>query len=134
MSIQNTLWLDRKYINLVSYRFESFHWKSGNLANCRCFFCGDSKDHKNKKRGYFIQKPNGYYYFCHNCGVTFNVRTLLRRLDHRLYREYALEAFTEHSESSSPTPVLTKVESLDFKDHLEQLISIAELRHDHPAK
>ena len=44
------LWIDQKYLNLLSPKLERFKRKSDNLYNCRCPICGDSK--KNKFKGW----------------------------------------------------------------------------------
>ena len=43
--------------------------KHGRPYNFRCPICGDSKFHKNKKRGYILYKNGSWMYCCHNeCG------------------------------------------------------------------
>lgn len=50
-----SLFIDKKFINIVSPQLDKFVWKKDNLANCRCPICGDSTTNKNKARGYFLQ-------------------------------------------------------------------------------
>ena len=40
------LYIDKKYVNLVSGSLQKFKWKKDSLATCRCFKCGDSKKNK----------------------------------------------------------------------------------------
>ena len=61
-----SIYLDKKYINLISPTLEKFKWKKDNLANCRCPICGDSELSKTKARGYFFTSDNSYFYKCHN--------------------------------------------------------------------
>jgi hypothetical protein len=49
-----SLFIDKKFINIVSPQLDKFVWKKDNLANCRCPICGDSTTNKNKARGYFF--------------------------------------------------------------------------------
>jgi len=90
-----SVYLDKKYINLVSSSLEKFKWKKINLANCRCPLCGDSESNKNKARGYFFESDNSYFYKCHNCGISHNVYKFLEVISPALHKEYCLEQFTE---------------------------------------
>ena len=45
-------YLDVKYIQLLSPSLEKFKQNHTNLWNFRCPECGDSKKHKNKRRGF----------------------------------------------------------------------------------
>ena len=50
-----SIYIDKKYVNMLSSSLEKFKWKKNNLATCRCFKCGDSKKNKSKTRGYFFE-------------------------------------------------------------------------------
>ena len=55
-----SMWLQNKYINLMSNQFSVFKRKNNKLYNVRCPECGDSKKNKFKARGYFyLAKTNG---------------------------------------------------------------------------
>lgn len=88
-----SIYIDRKYINLVSNMIPKFKWKKDNLANCRCFICGDSTKSKSKARGYFFVKNNNFFYKCHNCGVGLSVYNFLQQIAPSLCREYSLERY-----------------------------------------
>ena len=92
-----TLFLDKKYINLVSYSLEKFKWKKNTLANCRCPICGDSEINKTKARGYFFQNDDAYFYKCHNCGISYNIYKFLEIVSPTLFKQYSLEKFTERN-------------------------------------
>jgi hypothetical protein len=47
--------VDVKYINLISARFQKFKKIKNNLYNFRCPICGDSQKNKSKARGYLYQ-------------------------------------------------------------------------------
>ena len=89
------LYVDVKYLNLISHRFELFKRKNDYLFNVRCPFCGDSQRKKNKMRGYFFRKDNSMVYKCHNCGYGSSFGNVLKQLDPISYKEYSLEKFTD---------------------------------------
>jgi hypothetical protein len=112
-----TLYLDRKYISLVSSSLEKFKWKKMNLANCRCPICGDSDSDKKKARGYFFSANNAYFYKCHNCGVSLNVYKFLEMVSPTLFQQYSLEKFTdkENKVEEIEKPVIRKTRTTTFK-------------------
>lgn len=90
-----SLYIDKKYVNLVSTSLEKFKWKKVNLANCRCPMCGDSEVNKNKARGYFFSNTDSYFFKCHNCGVSYNIYKFLEVISPALFKQYCLEKFTD---------------------------------------
>jgi len=90
-----SLYIDKKYVNLVSSSLEKFKWKKVNLANCRCPICGDSEANKNKARGYFFGNTESYFYKCHNCGVSYNIYKFLEIVSPALFKQYCLDKFKE---------------------------------------
>lgn len=90
-----TLYIDKKFVNLISGTLEKFKWKKDSLATCRCFKCGDSQKNKSKTRGYFFEHKGHYVYKCHNCGFSCNVYTVLETLSPTLAKEYAFEKFKD---------------------------------------
>ena len=112
-----SLFIDKKYINIVSPQLEKFAWKKDNLANCRCPICGDSQKNKNKCRGFFYVKKNNYFYKCHNCGVGTNIYNFLKNISPTLCKQYSLEEFREkngHSDSIQPKKTDDKDLMLSF--------------------
>ena len=89
------LYIDKKYVNLVSGSLQKFKWKKDSLATCRCFKCGDSKKNKSKTRGYFFEHKGNYVYKCHNCGFSCNLYGVLESVSPSLCKEYAFEVFKE---------------------------------------
>ena len=69
--------VDVKYINLISSRFQNFKKVKNNLYNFRCCLCGDSQKNKNKARGYLYQVKNNTNFKCHNCGVNISFNNFL---------------------------------------------------------
>lgn len=125
-----SLYIDKKYINIVSSYFQKFKWKSDTLANCRCKFCGDSSTNKNKARGYFFIKNNRFFYKCHNCGIGYNIYNLLSNVSPSLCKEYKMECFKENTRSiKTEQVVLPTNENVDIT-----ITNIAELPSNHKAR
>ena len=118
-----SLYIDKKYINLISPLLPKFKWKKENLANCRCVICGDSTSSKGKARGYFFVKNNNLFYKCHNCSVGYNVYNFLQIVSPSLCKEYLKERYCTREtitsyEASYVDPVyvatVTKPKSYSF--------------------
>jgi transcription elongation factor Elf1 len=87
--------VDVKYINLISVRFQKFKKVKHNLYNFRCPICGDSQKNKNKARGYLYQVKNNTNFKCHNCGVNISFNNFLKQIDPVVYKQYTFEKFKE---------------------------------------
>ena len=87
--------VDVKYINLISVRFQKFKKVKHNLYNFRCPICGDSQKNKNKARGYLYQVKNNTNYKCHNCGLNISFNNFLKQIDTTIYKQYTFEKFKE---------------------------------------
>jgi transcription elongation factor Elf1 len=87
--------VDVKYINLISSRFQKFKKVKNNLYNFRCPICGDSQKNKNKARGYLYQVKNNTNFKCHNCGVNISFNNFLKQLDSAIYKQYTFEKFKD---------------------------------------
>lgn len=132
-------WLEEKYVGLVSARLDRFKRK-GNTYNFRCFICGDSQKDKNKARGYLYQKKTDFVFHCHNCNITLNFKSFLRRLDPVLANEYSQEAFVENKGFSQKP--LAAPKSIEFVSRpkfaaggpLKGVKRISQLPSTHPAK
>ena len=104
------LYIDTKYIRLVSSRLRNFKQKGDNLFNMSCPYCGDSKTNTLKARGYVFPKGTNLIYKCHNCGVGANVGNLIKHIDPSLHDEYVFEKYKSGATSntyhrtSSPAP------------------------------
>jgi hypothetical protein len=92
-----SIWIDRKYLLLLSPKLELFKRKSDNLYNFRCPYCNDSQKIKTKTRGYVYSSKNNYFFTCHNCSKNTTLRSLIDLLDPFLAKEYSLENFQENS-------------------------------------
>ena len=87
--------IDVKYINTVSVRFQKFKKVKNNLYNFRCPICGDSQKNKNKTRGYLYQIKNNTNYKCHNCGINISFNNFLKQIDPEIHKQYIFEKFKE---------------------------------------
>ena len=132
-----SVYIDRKYLLLVSSRLERFTQKKEDLFNFRCPFCGDSQKNKTKCRGYVYRKKNDYFYMCHNCGISTTFYNFLKQVDPALLKEYQLERYKngETGNNNYPKPDFEefKTEKPTFKVSLD-LPSINSLPEAHFAK
>ena len=88
-----SVFIDRKFLKLLSPKLNRFSQKKDDLFNFRCPFCGDSQKHLHKARGYVYRKKNDYYYKCQNCGVGHTMYNFIDLIDPNLVKEYALERY-----------------------------------------
>ena len=89
------LYIDSKYIGLVSARLEKFKRTKDHLYTFRCPYCGDSKKSKNKTRGYLFQNKGSFIFKCHNCGMSKGFSTFLKDTDVVLHGQYTMERYKE---------------------------------------
>jgi hypothetical protein len=125
-------WVEAKYIGLLSYRFDKFKKKSENLYNFRCPLCGDSEKSRTKARGYFYSQTGEFWFICHNCSVNLPFPQFLKNFDSNLYKQFKLENLSGHKRPKK----LTVEEEKKFivKEKFGDLLSIPELKNNHPAK
>ena len=76
-----SLYIDQKYLSLISNKLPLFKKKKDHTYNCRCIICGDSAKKKNKARGYFFSHKTNMFYKCFNCDVSMQFATFLKKLD-----------------------------------------------------
>ena len=132
-----SVFIDRKFLLLVSPKLQRFARKKDDLYNFRCPICGDSHKNKTKSRGYVFRKKNDYFYMCHNCGISTTFYNFLKQVDPNLLKEYQLERYKngETGNNNYPKPEFEefKTEKPTFKKSLE-LPSIESLPEAHFAK
>jgi hypothetical protein len=87
--------VDVKYINLISSRFQKFKKVNNKLYNFRCPICGDSQKNRNKARGYLYQVKNNTNFKCHNCGVNVSFNNFLKQIDTVIHKQYTFEKFKD---------------------------------------
>lgn len=132
-----SVYIDKKYINLVSSSLEKFKWKKDDLANCRCPICGDSSRSKIKARGYFYLKGNDFFYRCHNCNYGTNLYNFLEKISPTYCKEYALERW-KNGENGNSNYKKPKIEiKFETKQKLNKTFdfpTVASLDDDHICK
>lgn len=131
-----SLYIDRKYVLLVSTKLEHFKQKSEYLFNCRCKLCGDSKKHTHKTRGYFYRVKGNLFYKCHNCHASMSLGTFLKTVDPNLFSEYQMDRYKEESCGNVARPSFDFVTSRPVfeKKATINLPTIASLPDGHFAK
>ena len=129
------LWIDNKFVGLLSNRLERFTRKDERTVNCRCPVCGDSQKNKRKARGYIYQKNGKTVYHCHNCNITLSLRSLLKHIDPLLHDEYVKEVVLEKSANTPlPDPITSPTRPKYADSPLGLLKKISQLQPNHPAK
>lgn len=118
-----SLFLDQKYLMLVSNRLPFFKKKDDFLYNCRCIICGDSSKNKRKARGYFFRYKNELRYKCHNCDASLSFGSFIKDLDSVLYSQYSLEKYAEGNTTkrNNTEPIITFEEPV-FKLQEEKIL------------
>lgn len=116
-----SVFLDQKYLLLISNRLPLFKKKKDQVYNCRCIICGDSTKKRNKARGYFFAYKTDLLYKCYNCGASMQFGSFLKNIDAMVYSEYALERYTEgHGKSASNVKLKFTFEEPKFTGREEE--------------
>jgi transcription elongation factor Elf1 len=127
------LFLDIKYINLVSSHLRNFKQKDKNLYNFSCPLCGDSKKDKTKARGYFYIKKGIVMFHCHNCNISLSFKNFLKTFNQFIFDEYCLERYKNQPETkSAEISTNTKIDKIFYKKDLG-IPNIIELGDNHDA-
>ena len=131
------MFVEIKYLNLLSTCLDKFKRKKEMLWNFRCPICGDSQRNKTKARGFVFQIKGELVYKCHNCGVSMSLGKLIEHMDPQLYKEYKLEKFQNSNKPRIDQRKVKRVVSTKpvFKTNiLDGLVSLDNLNNTHPAK
>lgn len=131
-----SLYIDKKFVSLVSTKLERFKQKSEFLWSFRCPICNDSAKNKLKTRGYFYRRKSDLFFQCHNCGTSLSIGNFLKTVDRSLYREYQLERYKNESSGNVAKPdfSLAKTKPVFNIKPTINLPSIASLSENHVAK
>jgi transcription elongation factor Elf1 len=131
------IWLQEKYLLLISASLPQFKKRSQYAYSFRCPYCGDSKKSKTKARGnIYSTNGNELHYHCFNCGTSRSFEWFLRDQSNQLYGDYKIENMKEGG-SSAPSPVSKpkpKPKTKSEQDIFKTLPRISDLNVDHPAK
>lgn len=129
------LYLDIKYLHLISSTFPKFKRLRGNVWNCRCPYCGDSKKNQKAMRGYFYESKGDLKYKCHNCSIGKSFKYVLKDFNYDLYKEYNFELFRKEEppifkEEKKVQPVIKD----DYETLLDKILDrLDKLSDDHEA-
>lgn len=130
-----SLYIDQKYLLLISNRLPFFKKTKDTTWNCRCVICGDSQKKVKKARGYFFKNKNSLMYKCFNCDISMYFNKFLQNIDASLHNQYKLESYTTNATSNT---INYKFEQPKFKSKQQILIdellqSLDKLPHDNEA-
>lgn len=132
----NTLWLDDKYANMLSFQLDRFKRLKAYTYNFRCPICGDSEKNKFKARGYLYKNKDHLSFKCHNCGASPRFSVLLKQINPELYKEYRIESIKETQIVCEYVPQIEKFakpKHLEFEP-LKNLKRISQLDADNVVK
>ena len=130
------MYVEIKYLNLLSVQLQRFKQKKTYLWNFRCPYCGDSKTNKSKARGFVFQLKGDLLYKCHNCQISVPFPKLLQDMDPELYKEYRLERFTtpQKRDMRKIKKIVSATPVFKSRDVLDDLTPLNNLNNSHPAK
>jgi hypothetical protein len=100
-----SVYVDKKYISLLSPKLSQFKQRGEFLWNFRCPVCGDSHKDKLKARGYIYKRKEHFGFMCHNCGSTMGLSKFIKYVDPHLYTEYQLESFVQSNTTNTKVDV-----------------------------
>ena len=127
---------DIKYINLASASLQKYKKLKPGVWTFRCPYCGDSKKHKNKTRGYIFTVKGDHVFKCHNCGITRSFSNFLKDHVPHVYDEYVMERYKEGTIGKNvPKPDLTQfISKPKFEKKTINLEPLSCLNNFHVAK
>ena len=134
------MFVEIKYLNLISTSLPLFKRKKDFLWNFRCPICGDSQTNKTKARGYMFQVKGDLVYKCHNCQVGMGFSKFLEIMDPASYKQYKLEKFQASGSKKKPRVDLRKAKKgvsakpVFKKNLLADLQPLDSLNKEHPAR
>lgn len=129
-----SVYIDRKFLKLLSPKLNRFSQKKEDLFNFRCPFCGDSQKNLYKARGYIYRKKNEYFYKCQNCGVGHTMYNFINLIDPTLIKEYSMERYVNGETAKTYVKPEFKFEKPVFQKKKINLPKISELDNEHYAK
>jgi len=130
------LWLEHKYINLLSSRLERFSRVNANTYKFRCPVCGDSQKDTRKTRGYVYMRKGALKFFCHNCNASMGLPWFIKTLDPTLYTEYLKDRMLENGHRDEVQEFVDKMKTPVFVKNtgLKDLQKVSQLKAEHPVK
>ena len=128
------MYIEQKYLLLVSPQLQQFKKKGDYLYNFRCPYCGDSKKSRTKARGFIFRKENNLIYKCHNCGKGANLQNFLKYVDSKIYNDYILERYKKSETVEPDIGKFTKPKFLKGDSPLKSIQKVSSLQWNHSVK
>lgn len=132
-----SLFLDQKYLTLISSKLPLFTKKKDFTYNCRCVLCGDSVKKLKKARGYFFAYKTDLMYKCYNCDASMKFSSFLKMIEPGIFSQYSFEKYTEGQSLSKLQSTISFDQPTFKSSHTRLLDSILErldtLPEDHEA-
>lgn len=127
-----SIFVDRKYISMVSHRLSRYQEKSYSpfAAAFRCPFCGDSKKSETKTRGTFYQTNDSINFKCFNCGDSRGLYKFLLEVDQVAAKDYVAESILSKNFKLAPEKEPEVKE--EVRVEVKGLIRIDSLPEGHP--
>lgn len=98
-----SLWIQKTFIDRISYNLPRFTWISPNVGRFRCILCGDSKKSSTKARAFFVAKKDNFMFICHNgCCAPHPFKVFLKNYDYGLFQEYKIAELKESGNYKEP--------------------------------
>ena len=126
------MYIEQKYLSIVSSQLSQFKKKGDYLYNFRCPYCGDSQKSRLKARGFIFRKDSDLIYKCHNCGKGASFANFLKYVDSKIYNDYIMEKYKKTD--SEPNIKFTEPNFLRGDSPLKRLKKISQLEWNHPVK
>jgi len=131
------IYIDSKYIRLLSSQLDHFKQKSDDLYNFRCPICGDSEKNTYKARGYVYRLKDALIYKCHNCGDSRSLGNLIKHIDPTMHGQYVMEKYKTGNISESEKPSFEFPKPVFIKSSPKKLLEavgavcLSDLPEDH---
>jgi len=134
-----SLYIDKKYVSLLSPKLRNFKQRGEFLWNFSCPVCGDSRKDKLKARGYIYKKKEHLFFMCHNCHTSTTFQKFLKDEDPMLYRDFVLDSFVQSNTTNTVVDVKDFVSKPVFKEQPKSLlysdaVRVNGLNPYHPAR
>ena len=126
------MYIEQKYLSIVSSQLSQFKKKGDFLYNFRCPYCGDSQRSQTKARGFIFRKEMALIYKCHNCGNGASFKNFLKYVDSKIYNDYIMERYKQREDV--PTVEVRKSKVTQGEAPLKNLKRISQLEWNHPVK
>ena len=127
------MYVEQKYLNLISSQLQRFKKTNDFVWNFRCPYCGDSQKNQSKARGFVFRKESNIIYKCHNCGIGASFKNLLNHVDPKICNDYIMERYKKN-EPEVDIGKFTQPKFMKGPSPLKSLKKISSLKFDHPVK